>query len=212
MKNIVIKNLGFKDYREIWDLMQNFTNNRTSNTEDEIWLVEHPSVFTQGKAGKMEHILNPGDIPVINVDRGGQVTYHGPGQIIIYVLFDLRRAKMGVKKFVANLEDATIEALADYGIRAEKKEKAPGIYVNGAKICSLGLRIKRSGSYHGLALNVAANLEPFSRINPCGFKNLKMVNMADFVAADKLNLEEVGAKVAKYVSQKLVKNDNRINL
>jgi lipoyl(octanoyl) transferase len=178
------------DYQKVWQLMHDFTEQRSAETTDEVWLLEHHHVFTQGKAGKPEHVLAPGNVPIVQTDRGGQVTYHGPGQLIIYPLFDLRRLKLGVKKFVAVLEDVTIAALAEYSIKAVNRSDAPGVYIAapndvngsaGAKICSLGLRIHNSCSYHGLALNVNTDLSYFRRINPCGYKNLAMAKINDFV-------------------------------
>ena len=187
--HIIVKNLGFCDYHDAWLKMQNFTLSRDATTPDEIWLLEHERVFTQGVAGKEEHILDAKDIPVVQTDRGGQVTYHGPGQLIVYVLFDLRRLKIGVKKFVGLLELAVIQLLGDYGIGAAIKEGAPGVYVFDKKICSIGLRIRRGCSYHGIALNVNNDLEPFTRINPCGFRGLAVTKVGDFVS---VTLDEVG--------------------
>lgn len=171
---------GLCDYLQIFQEMQNLTANRNANSSDELWFLEHSHVFTQGKAGKPEHLLNPGNVPVIQTDRGGQVTYHGPGQLIIYPLIDLHRCKLGAKRFVNLLEQTTIDTLAEYGIAARSRDDAPGVYVDDAKICSIGLRIHRGCSYHGLALNVTTDLSYFSRINPCGYKNLRMCNVTDF--------------------------------
>jgi lipoyl(octanoyl) transferase len=181
MKTLIIRHLGLHDYQPVFDAMRDFTTQRDANTCDEVWLLQHPHVFTQGKAGKAEHVLNPGDVPIVQTDRGGQVTYHGPGQLIIYPLFDLRRLKLGVKKFVTTLEQVIIDLLAEYGIAAQASDTAPGVYikVTNAKICSLGLRIQHGCSYHGLALNVTTNLNYFKRINPCGVKNLHLINIAD---------------------------------
>ncbi len=179
---IAIRNLGnSRDYSEIFHKMQEFTNNRNETTPDELWFLEHNHVFTQGKAGKPEHVLNPGNVPIIQTDRGGQITYHGPGQMVIYALLDLRRKKLGVKQFVHLLEQTIIDTLETFAITANSREDAPGIYVNGAKICSLGLRIHRGCTYHGLAFNINTDLQYFARINPCGYKNLAMCNVADFV-------------------------------
>jgi len=166
--------------------MRNFTMQRMPNTPDEIWFLEHPPVFTQGQAGKAEHVLFPGDIPVVQTDRGGQVTYHGPGQLMAYALIDIRRRKIGVKEFVNLLENSVVDMLSVYNIIANIKPDAPGVYVNGAKICSIGLKITRGSSYHGIALNVVNDLEPFNRINPCGFTNLQMTKINDFVPDIKL--------------------------
>ena len=162
---IIVKEITKSNYHDIWQKMMDFTRNREASMPDELWLVEHGSVFTQGQAGRAEHILNPGDIPVVQTDRGGQVTYHGTGQLVVYPLIDLRRAKIGIKQFVDILQLTIIQLLADYGIVAETHAGAPGVYVDDAKICSIGLRVKRGCSYHGLALNVDMDLEPFSRIN-----------------------------------------------
>ena len=162
------------DYTEVWQKMQNFTDNRDTNTTDELWLVEHPAVFTQGQAGKEEHILMPSDIPIVKVDRGGQVTYHGLGQQVIYFLIDLRRKKIGVRQLVTLIENSLIRTLADYHTTAYAKPNAPGVYVNEKKIASLGLRIRKGCSFHGLALNVNMDLSPFLHINPCGYAGLEM--------------------------------------
>jgi len=159
--------------------MSAFTDQRDASCQDEIWLVQHPAVFTQGQAGKAEHLLMPGDIPVIQVDRGGQVTYHGIGQLVLYPLLDIRRLGFGVRELVSRLEQCIVSTLAEYGIEAYPKPDAPGVYVSGAKIASLGLRIRRGCSFHGLSINVDMDMEPFQRINPCGYAGLEMVQMAD---------------------------------
>ncbi len=176
---MIITDLGTADYTTIWQKMRDFTDNRNSNTDDEIWLVEHPAVFTQGQAGKAEHILHAGDIPIVQSDRGGQVTYHGPGQLLAYTLIDVRRAQLTVRQLVTNLENAVIAVLKEYHIEAKNRCDAPGVYVEDAKICSLGLRIRRGYAYHGLAFNIAMNLEPFSRINPCGYQNMPVTQLND---------------------------------
>ncbi|KEK29334.1 lipoate-protein ligase B [Shewanella xiamenensis] len=155
--------------------MQHYTDTRNSDSPDELWIVEHPPVFTQGQAGKSEHILNPGDIPVIQVDRGGQVTYHGPGQLVVYPLLDIKRSKIGVRQLVTHIEQSIIDMLAKYAINAYAKADAPGVYVDERKVASLGLRIRKGCSFHGLALNVDMDLAPFRRINPCGYAGLEMV-------------------------------------
>ncbi len=175
-----IRHLGTLDYETVWHAMQAFTDARDASTADEIWLVEHPPVFTQGQAGKAEHILAPGDIPVVQVDRGGQVTYHGPGQIVAYTLIDLRRLKLGIRALVSALEEAIIQVLAVYGVASQRIQGAPGIYVDGVKIASLGLRVRRGCSFHGLAFNVAMDLEPFQRINSCGLLNMQVTELAAF--------------------------------
>lgn len=169
---LYVRQLGQRDYLPTWEAMREFTLQRTPETPSEIWVVEHPAVFTQGQAGKPEHILNPGNIPVIQTDRGGQVTYHGPGQLVIYLLLSLKEVGMGVRALVSAMENAIIALLADYAISASARTDAPGVYVGEAKIASLGLRIKRGYSYHGLALNVDMDLTPFQRINPCGYQGL----------------------------------------
>ncbi len=191
LNDVVIKNLGLCDYHATWLKMQDFTLHRDATTPDEIWLLEHERVFTQGMAGKAEHVLDAKDIPVVQTDRGGQITYHGPGQLVGYVLFDLRRRKIGVKKFVELLETAVIQLLADYKIEASIKEGAPGVFVLDKKICSIGLRIRRGCSYHGIALNVNNDLEPFTRINPCGFPQLSMTRVGEYID---ITLDEVGKK------------------
>ncbi|MEN0039110.1 MAG: lipoyl(octanoyl) transferase LipB [Cellvibrio sp.] len=174
-------NLGRQDYQSCWQAMTDFTNQRTPDTIDQLWLVEHPPVFTQGQAGKAEHLLFPGDIPVVQSDRGGQVTYHGPGQLVAYPLLDLRRLKIGVRELVTSIEQTIVATLAHYGIESAAKPDAPGVYVNGDKIASLGLRVRRGCSFHGLALNVDMDLGPFLRINPCGYQGLAMAQMRDLI-------------------------------
>jgi len=175
---LLVRQLGQRDWQPISDAMHHFTDQRDSNTADEIWLVEHHPVFTQGQAGKAEHLLMPGDIPVVQSDRGGQVTYHGPGQQVMYVLIDVKRRKMGVRELVTALEETVIATLADYNIRARARPDAPGVYVGDDKICSLGLRIRKGCSFHGLALNVAMDLAPFLRINPCGYAGMQMTQLS----------------------------------
>lgn len=170
-----IRHLGQQDYESVWHAMQAYTDNRDSDSQDELWIVEHPPVFTQGQAGKSEHIINPGDIPVIQVDRGGQVTYHGPGQLVAYPLIDIKRLKIGVRQLVTNIEQAIVEMLALYQVQAYPKKDAPGVYVQEKKVASLGLRIRKGCSFHGLALNVNMDMAPFLRINPCGYAGLEMV-------------------------------------
>ncbi len=170
---------GLWPYEPVWRAMQAFTDARTQDTTDEFWLLQHVPVFTLGQAGKIEHVLAPGDIPVIPVDRGGQVTYHGPGQIMAYVLVDLRRRGIGVRELVQRIEQAVIDTLANWNIAAERREGAPGVYVAGAKVAALGLRVRRGCSFHGLAFNAAMDLEPFHRINPCGYKGLAVTQVLD---------------------------------
>ena len=174
---LVVKHLGRADYEATWHAMQAFTAERGPDTPDEIWLLEHPPVFTLGLAGKREHILQVTDIPIIPIDRGGQVTYHGPGQIVAYLLLDLKRRGYGVRELVNRMEQALIDLLADYGIEGKRRDKAPGVYVEDKKIAALGLRIKRGMSYHGLALNVDMDLTPFGYINPCGYEGLEVTQL-----------------------------------
>lgn len=176
---LIIRNLGQRDYVPVWREMQAFTAARTQDTPDELWIVEHPPVFTLGLNGKAKHLLNPGDIQVIKVDRGGQVTYHGPGQLVVYTLLDIQRRHLGVKELVRYIEQAIIALLADYGIQAEGREDAPGVYVAGAKIAALGLRVKKGRTYHGLALNIRMDLSPFSQINPCGYVGMTVTQTRD---------------------------------
>jgi len=173
-----VTDLGRVDYEPTWRRMQRFTDGRNPGTADELWLVEHPPVFTLGQNGRREHLLHPDDIPVIDVDRGGQVTYHGPGQVVAYPLVDLRRRRIGVRRMVSVLEETVISLLADLGISARARSDAPGVYVDDAKIAALGLRVRRGCSYHGLAFNVDMDLEPFQRINPCGYAGLPVVDLA----------------------------------
>lgn len=177
MSELLVRELGRQAYEPVWRAMQDFTNTRTESTPDEIWFCDHESVFTLGLNTKPEHLLAPGDIPVIQIDRGGQVTYHGPGQLMIYPLIDLRRAGLGVRDLVTALEQSVVDLAADYGIEAASRCDAPGVYVDGVKLASVGLRIRRGSSFHGMALNVDLDLEPFSRINPCGFKDLQITDL-----------------------------------
>ena len=177
-QELTVRYLGRRDYQPVWQAMKDFTDRRNTATADELWVVEHNPVFTLGQAGERKHLLHPGDIPVIPVDRGGQVTYHGPGQLVIYLLVDVRRKHLGPRMMVAALEQAVIDLLDGFGISACNDPGAPGVYVNGAKIASLGLRFRRMCSYHGLSLNVDMNLEPFRRINPCGYPGLEVIDMA----------------------------------
>lgn len=174
-----VRDLGRAAYEPVWHGMKVFTDERTAATSDEVWLVEHPPVFTLGQAGKPEHLLAPGDIPVVRSDRGGQVTYHGPGQLVAYLLFDIRRLGIHVRDLVTGIETSVIHLLGDYGIDAAARREAPGVYVQGRKIAALGLRIRRGHSYHGLSLNVAMDLEPFTRINPCGYQGLEVTQLCD---------------------------------
>jgi lipoyl(octanoyl) transferase len=174
-----VRRLGLRAYEPVWHAMQAFTDARTADTPDELWLVEHPPVFTLGQAGRPEHLLDPNDIPVIRVDRGGQVTYHGPGQLLAYLLLDLRRAGIGVKTLVGLLERSVVELLASLGVTASSRSDAPGVYVQGRKIASLGLRVRRGCSFHGLSLNLDLDLAPFGRINPCGHPGMQVTRLTD---------------------------------
>lgn len=176
---VIVRDLGFQEYEPVWKAMQQFTANRDETTTDEFWCVQHPPVFTLGLNAKKEHLLNVKDIPVINIDRGGQVTYHGPGQLVIYTLLDLKRLNIGVKALVNAIEQAIISLLKQYGITAAGKENAPGVYVDDAKIAALGLRIKKNRSFHGLSLNIDMNLEPFKQINPCGYAGMEVTQLKD---------------------------------
>lgn len=178
-RTVKVRFLGRQPYAPVWRAMSEFTSARTPETVDELWLLEHDPVFTLGQAGRREHLLAPGDIPVVACDRGGQVTYHGPGQIVAYPLFDLRRLGLGVRRYVHLIEQSMIDALAEIGLAAERRQGAPGVYVNGAKIGALGVRVRHGCTFHGLALNVNLNLEPFSRINPCGFTGLRVTRVVD---------------------------------
>lgn len=176
----LLRDLGRVEYEPTWRAMQQFTETRSADTRDEIWFLEHPPVFTLGLAGKLEHVLAPGDIPVVHIDRGGQVTYHGPGQLVVYPLIDLKRLKLGVRALVEGIENSVIDTLAGFGIEAVSKRDAPGVYTpDGRKLASLGLRVRRGCTYHGLAFNVAMDLEPFTRINPCGYAGLQMTQVAE---------------------------------
>ena len=181
---LLARKLGISDYVVVWQAMKAFTDIRIAENGDELWIVEHSPVYTLGLNGKAEHILDPGDIPVVAVDRGGQVTYHGPGQIVAYVLLDLRRLGLGPRQLVMALEQGVIELLAEYGIKAEGRREAPGVYVKGAKIAALGLRIRRGCCYHGLSFNVSMDLEPFRRINPCGYPGMAVTQLSDYIVVN----------------------------
>lgn len=196
---LVIRRLGRQDYLPVWQAMHQFTDQRDEQTADEIWLVEHHPVFTQGQTGKAEHLLNPGNIPVVQSDRGGQVTYHGPGQLVVYVLINLRRKKLGVRELVTGIEQLVIDTLKTYHINSAARPDAPGVYVDGKKICSLGLRIRKGCSFHGLALNVNMDLSPFLRINPCGYQGMEMVQVCDLGGPDNL------AEIEQQMIQELVR-------
>lgn len=188
MNQLRVRYLGLKDYVEVWHEMQRFTDARDESTEDELWFVQHPAVYTLGKNARSEHLIDPRDIPVIDVDRGGQVTYHAPGQLIVYVLLDLQRRKIGVRTLVSVLERSVIELLAMYGVQSVARKDAPGVYVEQAKIAALGLRVRRGRSFHGLALNVDMDLEPYDRINPCGYEGLEVTQLSNLVESTDMNL------------------------
>ena len=202
MAELVVRHLGLADYLPTLEAMRRFTAERDESTPDEIWLLQHPRVFTQGQAGKAEHLLTPGDIPVIQVERGGQVTYHGPGQLVAYLMLDLRRKKLGVRELVTAMEQALVDVLAGYGIEAAPKADAPGVYVAGDKIASLGLRVRNGCSFHGLALNVDMDMAPFQRINPCGYAGLKMVQLKDLLATAP-SLDEVAQRLEPALRERL---------
>ena len=184
----LIRRLGLQAYEPIWHDMQRFTDERDERTRDEIWFVEHPPIFTLGMNGRREHLLSPGDIPVLQIDRGGQVTYHGPGQLLVYPLIDIRRLRLGVRQLVIALERAVIDMAGELGITATCRRDAPGVYVDGAKLASVGLRIRRGASYHGMALNVSMDLEPFGRIEVCGYRDLAVTRLADLCAVAEVSV------------------------
>jgi lipoyl(octanoyl) transferase len=200
---LIVRHLGQLSYEGVWHDMQRFTEQRDKNTNDEIWIVQHPPVFTLGKSGKTKHLLNTADIPVVQVDRGGQVTYHGPGQLVVYVLLDLNRLKLGIRELVTCLETSVINLLSEYGIKAEPKREAPGVYVDGRKIAALGLRVRRGCCFHGLALNVDMDLEPFGRINPCGHEGLEISQLADFI--DNINFDIITQQLLDQLKQQIQK-------
>ena len=198
-----VRQLGLRDYEPVWQAMQQFTDERDKNTIDEVWLVQHPAVFTLGEAGKHEHLLNTGDIPVLQVDRGGQVTYHAPGQLIAYLLLDIKRLDIGVRELVTRLENALIGVLSEYDIDAESRRDAPGVYVENKKIAALGLRVRRGRCFHGIALNVDMDLAPFARINPCGYEGLEITQIADLVDASQLSFEKTSQQFLSQLKQQL---------
>lgn len=205
-ESLLVRRLGLSDYVPTWRAMQSFTDERGPETPDELWLLEHPPVYTLGQAGSPEHLLDPGDIPVIQIDRGGQVTFHGPGQLVAYLLIDLRRAGFGVKSLVNLLEQSVIDLLAGYGIESAARPDAPGVYVGEAKIAAIGLRVRRGCSFHGLALNVAMDLEPFSRINPCGYPGLAVTQIVNLGGLSKIRQVEVdlSEKMASLLGRPIV--------
>lgn len=202
MPHLIVRELGLVEYQPTLEAMRSLTAERDAETADEIWLLQHPPVFTQGQAGKAEHLLAPGDIPVIQVERGGQVTYHGPGQLVGYLMLDLRRLGLGVRELVTAMEQSLVEVLASYGVEAAPKADAPGVYVDGAKIASLGLRVRRGCSFHGLALNVDMDMQPFQRINPCGYSGLRMTHLSELVA-EPVGIDEVAQRLEQALRQRL---------
>jgi lipoyl(octanoyl) transferase len=200
---LLTRELGLAEYQPVLEAMRELTDTRDADTPDQLWLLQHPRVFTQGQAGKAEHVLAPGDIPVIQVDRGGQVTYHGPGQWVIYLMIDLKRRGLGVRALVTLIEESIVELLSEYGIEAAPKADAPGVYVEEDKIASLGLRVRRGCSYHGLALNVDMDLEPFRRINPCGYEGLQVTSMAKLLPGTQIDMDLVGSRLLEILADQL---------
>jgi len=200
---LVSRKLGLVDYSTTLQAMREYTDSRDSDSPDQLWLLQHPRVFTQGQAGKAEHLLAPGDIPVIQVDRGGQVTYHGPGQWVMYLLVDLRRRQMGVRALVDLIEQSLQALLLELGIHAQARPDAPGVYVGAQKIAALGLRVRRGCSYHGLALNVDMDLEPFQRINPCGYEGLEVTSVARCAPSQTLDMDAIGERLLRVVERQL---------
>lgn len=203
--SILIKNLGLQPYQKTWQAMRDFTLERTKKTADEIWLVEHPAVFTQGVNGKAEHILQPStNIPIIQTDRGGQITFHAPGQLIVYILLDLKRAKIGIRELINDLEKIIIQLLSSYNIQSIARKDAPGVYVNQKKIASLGLKVRKHRTYHGLSLNIKMDLTPFRQINPCGLQGIQMTQLADHIKNVDFNqvLEHLAQLLFQYYNQK----------
>jgi lipoyl(octanoyl) transferase len=205
---VLQRQLGLVDYAPTLQAMKDLTDARGAEDPDQLWLLQHPRVFTQGQAGKAEHVLTPGDIPVIQVDRGGQVTYHGPGQWVLYLMIDLRRRAWGVRDLVNMIERSIVLLLAEYGIDAAPKREAPGVYVAGAKIAALGLRVRRGCSYHGLSLNVDMDLEPFQRINPCGYQGLEVTSMASLLPAGSVDIDAVGRRLLATVAEQVESANN----
>lgn len=204
-QQIIVRDLGLVEYLPTWQAMQEFTASRDPDRVDEIWILEHHPVFTQGHAGDAEHLLGTGDIPVVQVDRGGQVTYHGPGQLVVYLLLNLRRKKFGVKELVARMEASIVALLAEYGVEAYARPDAPGVYVNEAKICSLGLRVRKGCSFHGLAFNLDMDLEPFNRINPCGYAGMAVTRLKNLV--ETLDRESVKDSLTEILVKRLEYNE-----
>jgi lipoyl(octanoyl) transferase len=205
---LVVRSLGRQEYEPLWRAMQQFTDTRTQLTPDEIWFAEHPPVFTLGLNASRDHLLAPGGIPVIQIDRGGQVTYHGPGQLMIYPMIDLKRCRLGVRKLVTALEQTVVDTVAEFGIVANSRADAPGVYVEQRKIASVGLRVRRGASYHGMALNIDLDLEPFSRINPCGFRDLEVTDLRALGVSE--SAAELQGQVQQHLLQHLAMLDREI--
>ena len=199
--HVIVRSLGLQPYEQVWQRMKDFTDARTASSIDEIWLLQHESVFTLGQAGKVEHLLSPGNIPIIKSDRGGQVTYHGPGQLIAYLMINLRRRGLGVRNLVTQIEKALMGLLAELGVDAQVRDKAPGVYVNNQKIASLGLRVRKNCTFHGLSLNMAMDLSPFSRINVCGYEGLQVTQLSDLLS--EVNAEQVNELLIDHLKNRL---------
>jgi lipoyl(octanoyl) transferase len=207
LRNLIeVRYLGRSDYQDTWDAMKDFTNRRDSNTSDELWITEHAPIFTQGLNGRAEHVLDAGDIPLVQIDRGGQITYHGPGQLLLYCLLDITRLELGVKGLVSKIEKSVTDLLHGYRITAHTRSGAPGVYVDQAKIAALGLRIRKGCCYHGLSLNVSMDLEPFTRINPCGYQGLEVTQLREFGVTD--SVERVGFRLAEILSGNLIEKES----
>lgn len=208
---LIVRTLGLQDYVETWQAMKRFVDNRSDEAPDEIWLLEHLPVYTQGLSGRAEHIIDPGGIPVVASDRGGQVTYHGPGQLIVYTMIDLQRKRLGIRRLVNALEETAASVLKQYGLAPETRRDAPGVYIDDAKIASVGLRIRRGRSYHGLSLNVSMDLSPFSGIDPCGFSGLRMTQLSDLVgpiAVHEVSIPVIGRLMEVFDYAELVASES----
>jgi lipoyl(octanoyl) transferase len=207
LRNLIeVRYLGRSDYQDTWDAMKDFTNRRDPETPDELWITEHAPIFTQGLNGRAEHVLDAGGIPLVQIDRGGQITYHGPGQLLLYCLLDITRLELGVKGLVAKIEKSVTDLLHGYRITAHTRSGAPGVYVDQAKIAALGLRIRKGCCYHGLSLNVSMDLEPFNRINPCGYQGLEVTQLREFGVTD--SVERVGFRLAEILSGNLIEKES----
>jgi lipoyl(octanoyl) transferase len=207
LRNLIeVRYLGRSDYQDTWDAMKDFTNRRDPGTPDELWITEHAPIFTQGLNGRAEHVLDAGGIPLVQIDRGGQITYHGPGQLLLYCLLDITRLELGVKGLVSKIEKSVTDLLHGYRITAHTRSGAPGVYVDQAKIAALGLRIRKGCCYHGLSLNVSMDLEPFNRINPCGYQGLEVTQLREFGVTD--SVERVGFRLAEILSGNLIEKES----